>query len=740
MKLLEIREPSEWRRLESVWNPLLEASASATTFLTWEWVTAWWSAYGGGDPLCILTATDDGGVIRGIAPLRRQTIRRYGRRFSTLAFLGDGSNDSEYLDFIIERGFEERVMPAFFGHCQSELDRGTVLRLNDIPAASRNLPLLRTLAEGTNFWNEQAVPCATVQLPSSWDEYLGTLRPRFRTKVRSVLRSHEGRSDVTFGQCNSESEIERLLPILFDLHTRRWNQEGKPGVFGWPAKREFYADLSRQLLGRGSLRMTWMAWRDRVLACQYGFRHGDTYLHLQEGYEPASEHWNVGVGLRAWTIREFLREGIREYDFLAGVGRHKTDWGADVKESRRIIVAGSTASSLLLCRAPEWTERLKTTVKQMVPAKVLAARRDRLARRRTSGMASPSAREYLRETVARCYFYCGMPAAARLVRERYQVSLSPQGRVLHRSWARRQGPTGRILYYHRVNDEGDPFFPSTPVDVFERQMRFIAHRYKVVSLDGLVSHLESDASEAVVAITFDDGYRDNYDNAFPVLQRHGLPATIFLSTGSLDSREPLWFEVLAGAIKTSAKEFLDIEVDLPRRFWMRTLEERLQANSELFALLRRMPDDERRRRLTALLHELAPADATQRRDMMLTWDQVRHLKKRNIDFGGHTVTHPFLSRLSPDQVTWEVTECKRRIELELQEPVDYFAYPSGRNEDFGSWNKDAIRSAGYRAAVSTIWGSNDRSTDRMELRRGQPWEEDEALFAYKMDWYQLVNG
>jgi peptidoglycan/xylan/chitin deacetylase (PgdA/CDA1 family) len=153
-----------------------------------------------------------------------------------------------------------------------------------------------------------------------------------------------------------------------------------------------------------------------------------------------------------------------------------------------------------------------------------------------------------------------------------------------------------------------------------------------------------------------------------------------------------------------------------------------------------MPDDERRRRLTALLHELAPADATQRRDMMLTWDQVRHLKKRNIDFGGHTVTHPFLSRLSPDQVTWEVTECKRRIELELQEPVDYFAYPSGRNEDFGSWNKDAIRSAGYRAAVSTIWGSNDRSTDRMELRRGQPWEEDEALFAYKMDWYQLVNG
>ena len=110
-----------------------------------------------------------------------------------------------------------------------------------------------------------------------------------------------------------------------------------------------------------------------------------------------------------------------------------------------------------------------------------------------------------------------------------------------------------------------------------------------------------------------------------------------------------------------------------------------------------------------------------------------------IEFGGHTVTHPFLSKLTRPEACWEVSECKRRIEEELQRPAEYFAYPNGREEDFAAFNKDLLRAAGYRAAMTTIWGINDRSTDRMELRRGGPWENNPALFAYKLDWYQWVN-
>jgi peptidoglycan/xylan/chitin deacetylase (PgdA/CDA1 family) len=116
------------------------------------------------------------------------------------------------------------------------------------------------------------------------------------------------------------------------------------------------------------------------------------------------------------------------------------------------------------------------------------------------------------------------------------------------------------------------------------------------------------------------------------------------------------------------------------------------------------------------------------------------MKSQGIEFGGHTVTHAFLSKMTPDQVAREVSECKLRIEEELQAPVHHFAYPNGQEEDFSELNKEMLRSAGYQSAVTTIWGLNYRSTDRLQLRRGQPWETSPALFASKLDWYQLVSG
>jgi peptidoglycan/xylan/chitin deacetylase (PgdA/CDA1 family) len=340
----------------------------------------------------------------------------------------------------------------------------------------------------------------------------------------------------------------------------------------------------------------------------------------------------------------------------------------------------------------------------------------------------------VRNAAAKCYFHFRVPEVTRSLRERYQLSTAPKV-----SWKRRTQASARILYYHRVNDDNDPFFPAISTELFEQEMRYVSRNYKVVSLSELMNHLDGGVAEPQVAITFDDGYQDNYTQAFPILQRYGLPAAIFLATGSIDSREPLWFERLAEAVKNTPLEFIDLEIDLPRRFWTRTTAERLDANGRIFALLRGLRDSERQEHLPRILQQLSAPAESERNDKMLTWDQVRLMKKHGIDFGGHTVTHPFLSRMTAEQVTWEVTGCKRRIEEELQSEARYFAYPNGREEDFGKWNKDLIRNAGYQAAVTTIWGVNYPSTDPMELRRGQPWEENPALFAYKLDWYQLVN-
>lgn len=270
-------------------------------------------------------------------------------------------------------------------------------------------------------------------------------------------------------------------------------------------------------------------------------------------------------------------------------------------------------------------------------------------------------------------------------------------------------------------------------------MRFVRKHYTVVSLGDLVDRMAEGSAEPVLAITFDDGYEDNYQCAFPILRRYELPATIFLTTGSVDSRGPLWFEQIALAFKETQSESADLDIDPGQRFLMRTTAERLQCVDRAFGIFRRLPDSERRQLVARTLQQLG-ASKGGRDGKMLTWDQVRLMKQHRVDFGGHTVTHPFLSRMPGDRAAWEVGECKRRIEEELQAPVHHFAYPNGREEDFGAWNKDVIRRAGYQAAVTTIWGVNYQSTDPMELRRGGPWETSAAAFAYKLDWYQLVNG
>jgi peptidoglycan/xylan/chitin deacetylase (PgdA/CDA1 family)/CelD/BcsL family acetyltransferase involved in cellulose biosynthesis len=732
MRVAEIRTEEEFQQLKPTWDELVNQSASKSIFITWEWVWTWWRAYGVPGDLFLLVFSDEDATARGVAPLRRKRLRKYGQKVETISFVGDSSFDSDYLDFIVAAGYEERVIEAFHAHCAGLLADGAMFELNEMPEISPHFPLLRELADSRKMaWTAADVPCATLRLPGDWEAYLKMLQPRFRTKVRSVLRNLESRPEVRFRFCEDPAELDRILPILFDLHTRRWAAEGQPGVFGWERKRYFYARLSRILLDRGWLRLSWLEWNSRVLACQYGFAFNGTYSQLQEGYEPASEHWHPGVALRAWTIREFLKQGLREYDFLGGVGRHKTTWGAEVKNSKRIVLAGVTYKNLLARCGPGWDTAGRDLIRKVIPKKVAATR----------AHAQPvTAHGPVVRLAAAVYHRSGLGRFTRGLRDRYQISIDAGSGWRMISCHRRQKASARILYYHRVNDANDPFIGAISRQTFEVHMSYLARHHKVVSVAEVMQRLEQRESfEPVVAVTFDDGYEDNYRNAFPILRRYGLPATIFLTTGNIDSREPLWFQQLAIAVKVSPREYIDLEHEIPRRFWLRTEAERLAANAGIFRILRQMDDGRRRGSLKEILGLLDAPPARMDGDGMLSWEQIRLMKVDGIDFGGHTVTHPFLSKLTPQQAYWEVFECKRRIEEELQQPVEYFAYPNGREEDFAAPNKDALRAAGYRAAMTTIWGVNDHSTDRMELRRGGPWETDPALFAFKLDWYQWAN-
>jgi peptidoglycan/xylan/chitin deacetylase (PgdA/CDA1 family) len=300
-------------------------------------------------------------------------------------------------------------------------------------------------------------------------------------------------------------------------------------------------------------------------------------------------------------------------------------------------------------------------------------------------------------------------------------------------------PTFPILSYHRVNDEGDPFFPSLSTEIFERQMAFVAHAYVVLTVEELAERMRRHAlPRNALAITFDDGYRDNLTSAAPILARLGLPATVFLVTGAVASGEPLWFDCLAAAFKHartaawSAPWGETIPLETPAQ--------RLAALEQTLSRFKRLVNEVRRRSVEEVVLTLGTGDERPLKSLMLSWDDVQALVGLGFTIGAHTVSHPILSQLGPEEAHAEVFESRRMIEAACGRAPRAFAYPNGRPDDYSPAILALVREAGFTCAVTTSFGVNTRSTPPYELRRGGPWEPHLPTFALKLAGYRLTEA
>jgi hypothetical protein len=153
--------------------------------------------------------------------------------------------------------------------------------------------------------------------------------------------------------------------------------------------------------------------------------------------------------------------------------------------------------------------------------------------------------------------------------------------------------------------------------------------------------------------------------------------------------------------------------------------------------LRGVSESERRSALDAVCRALNVPSDLNLPNQMLRWEDVRQMSKHNISFGAHTVTHPVLSKIPEPQLQREILGSKRTIENRLQVPVSHFAYPFGQSTDFNAQAKQSVQEAGFKTAVTTIWGLNEPDDDLLELKRFTPWEADPAEFKMKLDWYRF---
>ena len=308
-------------------------------------------------------------------------------------------------------------------------------------------------------------------------------------------------------------------------------------------------------------------------------------------------------------------------------------------------------------------------------------------------------------------------------------------------WVRkRQSRNVQILLYHRINDDGDDFFAATPVKVFAQQMEWLAKNFVVCSLEKAVEGLKcGNLPENAVVVTFDDGYRDNFVNAYPILKRLSIPATIFLATDAIGTGKPLWQDRVFSAFRATRQFYVDgLEEDI-RKYPLRTLDERISALLKVLRCLWSMDHAKRLWWIEELLKKLMVRPETLSTPLMLTWDDVRTMHRNGISFGSHTVNHPILAKMCPAEASWEIYVSKQMIEDVLGCTAATFAYPVGRAEDFNHSIKAMVEEAGYVCAVTTVFGSNEVQQDLFELKRGNPWELDIPSFATKLSWYKFTT-
>lgn len=266
---------------------------------------------------------------------------------------------------------------------------------------------------------------------------------------------------------------------------------------------------------------------------------------------------------------------------------------------------------------------------------------------------------------------------------------------LGRKFYQKNGAT--ILYGHRVADDDEGCLQGLRPSWLAEQLDYLSRHYQFLPLSKLLDCYERHQSipPNSVVITFDDGFRDNFTNAYPILQQYHVPAAVFLATGCVSSGDLPWPQQVGYLFqKTHVDRLCHIttkEIPVP----LKSPRDRNAARTTVRKVLGRMPRVERERSI-AELSGLLQVDIP--RDRMLTWDQVKTMQNGGIEFGAHSVSHPWMALLSPEEARWEMEASLHDIQHRCGMTRPPFVFPAG------SFTHDLVKmaiSVGFRCVFQT---------------------------------------
>lgn len=255
---------------------------------------------------------------------------------------------------------------------------------------------------------------------------------------------------------------------------------------------------------------------------------------------------------------------------------------------------------------------------------------------------------------------------------------------------------------------------------FRSQIEYLKKHFEIVSLAEAVYRLRNgEIKRPTAAITFDDGYQNNYDVVFPILNREKIPATIFLITGLIDTSDTVWHCKLNLALSQTRRPHIERN---GFKFNLSTLDLKAKASAAIQNSLKKLPHPQLMAAIRNIILELdGDPDCsieTGSPFRMLNKDAIAEMVASELmEFGAHTDRHAVLSQLSDRERYNEIRESIKAVYELTGRPCRFFAYPNGQAEDYNNGTIRDLETCGIQMAVTTISGPNDMMTPAMELRR-----------------------
>jgi peptidoglycan/xylan/chitin deacetylase (PgdA/CDA1 family) len=282
-----------------------------------------------------------------------------------------------------------------------------------------------------------------------------------------------------------------------------------------------------------------------------------------------------------------------------------------------------------------------------------------------------------------------------------------------------------VLTYHRViDDERAPLTNShrgiiVSDDIFEKHMRTLRQRFNPISLHELQAHMEQSTNlpERSCLVTFDDGWLDNYEIAFPILQKYEIPAVIFLPVNYVSGDSMFWQEeirmMLTRMLSSDDEKQLAklIKILEPERTFRKPTKEDIRS---YVAKLKNLSDAEIDLALELVRGEFGSHDESPHYNRYLTWEQILEMQAAGITFASHAQSHRRLCGLSDAQCRTELVTSRTILEERLGHPVRAIAYPNG---DYDERVMKEAKKAGYSMAFSTRGGFVQQSCNSLAIPR-----------------------